>query len=373
MNRTLWLTALLSGVLLLFMTMALHPALAMEDEDCLACHGDTSILDSGDNLYIDPEIFSATTHAAVGCTSCHETVSDDHPDDGSKPSRAQCGDCHEDLLAEYEQSVHYECATCTSCHNPHEVKNPVVVSGVDENRPCAQCHNPADTVTQHATWLPRTRLHLDSVPCIACHTGSRDYVITLYIQYQQACTDLRNGCTSFYDKTGQPVPVVGTRLVTYEELASLAGGKDIEKILDRNSDGFISLRELKKFNEVIKPYGLRLWGMFMPEVVTHSYQILDNRWDCSFCHASGARAMQQSYIALPTRDGRYKRLSIERGAIMDALFGTPNFYMLAVTRNPMVTVLGLLVIAGGALVPLTHGTMRFLTRKNRKGGDHDEG
>ena len=373
MNRMLWLTGLLSGVLLFTMTPLVDPVRAMEDEDCMDCHGDESILNSGDNLYIDPATFAATTHAAVGCTSCHESVSDDHPDDGSKPSRAQCGDCHEDVEAEYEQSVHYECATCTSCHNPHEVRNPVVMSGVDENRPCAQCHDPASTVIQHATWLPRTRLHLDSVPCIACHTGSKDYMITLYIQYQQACTDSNDGCTAVYDKAGQPVQVVGTRLATYDELASLACQQDLVKMVDRNSDGFISLRELKKFNESIKPYGLRLWGMFMPEEVTHSYQILDNRWDCSFCHASGSRAMQKSYLAIPTEEGTYKRLSVERGAIMDALFGTPNFYMLAVTRNPMITALGILIVAGGAFVPLAHGTMRFLTRKNRKGDHHDEG
>ncbi len=373
MNRILWLTGLLSGVLLLLMAPPENPAMAMEDEDCMGCHGDESILDSGDNLYIDPATFAITTHAAVGCTSCHESVSDDHPDDGSKPSRAQCGDCHEELEAQYEQSVHYDCATCTSCHNPHEVKNPMVVSGVDENRPCAQCHDPGSTVAQHATWLPRTRLHLDSVPCIACHTGSKDYVITLYIQHQQPCPDSEDGCTAVYDRTGQPVQVVGTRLATYDELVSITGEEDLIQTVDLNQDGFISLRELKKFNDSIKPYGLRLWGMFMPEEVTHTYEILDNRWDCSFCHASGSRAMQKSYIALPTQDGTYKRMSVERGAIMDALFGTPNFYMLAVTRNPKVTALGLLIVVGGALVPLTHGTMRFLTRKNRRGSDHDEG
>ncbi len=365
MRYVLWLAGILSVAIIFAMSFTVQPATAMEDEDCLGCHGDKSILDSGDNLYIDPATFAATTHAAVGCTSCHESVSDDHPDDGVKPSRAQCGECHDDIAAEYKKSGHCECATCTSCHNPHEVRNPMVVSGVDENRPCAQCHDAQETIDQHATWLPRTKLHLESIPCIACHTGSKDYVITLYIQYQHP--------PKKSVKSTKTEQVVGTRLATYKELASLAHGKDLERLLDRNGDGKISLRELKKFNESLKPYGFRLWGMFMPEKVTHSYQILDNRWDCSFCHASGSNAMQKSYIALPNEDGTYKRLPIERGAIMDTLFGTPNFYMLAVTRNHLVTVLGLLIIAGGAVVPLVHGTLRFLTRHNRKGSDHDKG
>ena len=41
----------------------------------------------------------------------------------------------------------------------------------------------------------------------------------------------------------------------------------------------------------------------MPEVVTHNYQILNNRWDCTFCHASGPNAQQNSYLAFPEQDG----------------------------------------------------------------------
>ncbi len=36
-----------------------------------------------------------------------------------------------------------------------------------------------------------------------------------------------------------------------------------------------------------------------PEVVTHNLQILDNRWDCTFCHASGPEAMQTSFSPSP--------------------------------------------------------------------------
>ncbi len=370
MSRMVWWWACIaSAVILGGMGITAHPsAWAMEDEDCLTCHGDLSIIeDYGCRFYINPSIFAATTHAEVGCTSCHDSVSDDHPDDGLKPTPVQCGQCHDEVQAEYEKSVHGEHAACTSCHNPHEVKNPITVSGVDENRPCAKCHTPSTTVAEHAIWLPRTRLHMDALPCIACHTGSKDYVIILYIiQETSAAGQNSQETTSSDARANSPTPV-GVRPATYNELASITTGKEIQKLVDTNADGFISIRELKRFTRVLKSKGFRLWGMLMPEVVTHSYQILENRWDCSFCHASGPNAMQKSYVALPNKDGSYRREPVEKGAILDTLFGTPNFYMLGASRNRNLTILGLVIVAGGALMPLVHGTLRFLTRRNRRG------
>jgi len=111
---------------------------------------------------------------------------------------------------------------------------------------------------------------------------------------------------------------------------------------------------------------MRLWGMMMPEVMTHSFQILNNRWDCTFCHSSGSKAMQTSYLALPEKDGRYNRLNVEKGAILDLLYGTPDFYMMGATRSNTLSIIGLTIIGGGLLMPIGHGTLRFLTRKNRK-------
>lgn len=365
---------------LLIMAAVPAPGLALEDDDCTSCHCDPSIIeDSGCRFYINPDIFSATTHADVGCTACHDSVSDDHPDDGLRPTHVDCSQCHEDVDAEYQQSVHRKYAGCTSCHNPHEVRNPMAVSGVDENRPCAKCHNPIATVARHSDWLPRATLHMESLPCIACHTGSKDYVITLFVQYVGKQTAKKTKAANAKvgpDKkakagtSGKGVPV-SVRLATYEELTSMTGVDDIQKLLDTNADGFVSLRELKRFSRLMGTKGFRLWGMLMPEEVTHSYQILDNRWDCSFCHATGPNAMQKSYVALPNKDGTFKREPVERGAILEALFGTPNFYMLGASRNRNLTILGLLIVAGGAMVPVVHGTFRFLTRHNRRSG-HDD-
>lgn len=111
---------------------------------------------------------------------------------------------------------------------------------------------------------------------------------------------------------------------------------------------------------------MSILGTMMPETVTHSYQIMNNRWDCTYCHASGPKAQQASYLAFPERDGTYSRLRVEKGAILDVLYGTPDFYMTGFTRNKTLSIIGILIAAGGLMVPIVHGSLRFLTRHNRK-------
>jgi hypothetical protein len=76
--------------------------------------------------------------------------------------------------------------------------------------------------------------------------------------------------------------------------------------------------------------------------------------------------MQTSYVAFPDKKGGVTRVAVEKGAILDILFGTPDFYMLGTTRSTALNIVGALIIAGGMMMPIGHGTLRFLTRKNRK-------
>jgi hypothetical protein len=128
----------------------------------------------------------------------------------------------------------------------------------------------------------------------------------------------------------------------------------------------VSLAELKRFHKDSPNKDLRLWGMMMPEQVTHSFSILENRWDCTFCHASGPGAMQKSFVSFPNPSGGYSRVAVEEGAVLDLLYGTPDFYMMGATRNATLSKVGLLIIAAGLVMPIGHGTLRFLTRKNRR-------
>ncbi|MEI6306434.1 MAG: hypothetical protein WCP33_06405 [Deltaproteobacteria bacterium] len=216
------------------------------------------------------------------------------------------------------------------------------------NGKCAKCHDTRKTVQSHAKWLPQADLHIDSLLCITCHTGSNDYVITMAIESHKPGSK----------NTFKPA--------SYEELAKLIQDDNIGRLIDKNNDNLVSLKELRDFNHHLRSQNMRLWGTMTPEVVTHSYQILENRWDCSFCHASGPKAMQKSFVAFPEKNGGFKRIAVEKGAILDILYGTPDFYMLGTTRSTALNIIGALIIAAGLSFPVFHGSLRFLTRKNRK-------
>ncbi|MBE0556047.1 MAG: hypothetical protein IH628_02340 [Proteobacteria bacterium] len=159
----------------------------------------------------------------------------------------------------------------------------------------------------------------------------------------------------------------GMTLAEFDDLRPfLPAGNKVGKLIDTNGDGAVSLSELKAFNKSSQFKSISLLGTMMPEVVTHNYQILNNRWDCTFCHASGPNAQQNSYLAFPEPDGMYSRMIVEKGAILDILYGTPDFYMTGFTRSKILSIIGGLIVASGLMVPIVHGTLRFLTRSRRK-------
>lgn len=330
--------------------LLIAPVTDSAEINCLDCHGKRTILNKGVHLYVDPEKYELTTHARIGCISCHDKVTKRHPTDGVRPSRAKCQECHAAVYTEYGQSLHASHAGCTDCHKPHAVKPLLAVSGRDINVQCAKCHENSKTVKSHSKWLPQAALHVDALPCITCHTGSENYIITLYIV-----------------KNLSDNPLSGVTLASFQDLLPfLSAGQEVGALIDTDGDGLVSLDELKKFNKNSQYGSIRLLGTIMPEVVTHSYQILDNRWDCTFCHASGPKVQQASSLAFPERGGAYSRLPVEKGAIVDILYGTPDFYMTGFTRSKTLSIIGALIAVSGLMVPILHGTLRFLTRNRRK-------
>src|SRR5512136_2082203 len=65
---------------------------------CLACHGDARKVKG--TAYINETQFGHTTHARIGCVTCHSAVSNSHPD-GVKTPRADCRECHADINNQY--------------------------------------------------------------------------------------------------------------------------------------------------------------------------------------------------------------------------------------------------------------------------------
>jgi predicted CXXCH cytochrome family protein len=322
---------------------------AGKNDACLNCHGDAQKV-KGASL-INRTQFAHTTHAQIGCQACHDALPTAHPD-GSRTPRVDCQQCHVDVGQEYAASIHAGKATCAGCHNPHKVETPKEISGQQINQICAGCHDKFVMSAKHGEWLPQADLHLNMLPCITCHTGSKNYFVSMYIVKYKDNSRLAR------------LEVAG-----YDELKKLAGAGSILSLIDTNGDQYVSLAELRNFNKT-PGHKLRLQGMLTPETVTHKFEILDNRRNCTFCHGSGPGVMQTSYLALPQENGTFTRVAVEKGAVLDALYGTPDFYTMGSTKNPYLNGIGLAIICGGLILPVGHGSLRFLTRKNRKGKEH---
>lgn len=336
-----------SFLLLVVLLWIATPVLALEDADCLDCHGDPASV--GEEMAIDQAAFAVTPHAEMGCTACHGKVGDNHPDDGVTLEQVRCEQCHAAVAAEYAGSAHAGNARCQDCHNPHAVRAQDEISGDDLNRPCAGCHDFGEMAERHRQWLPQTASHLSALPCISCHTGSEKLVLNLYLVRDEPAAA---------EKIGVP---------DFAELATRSGGKDPARLVNTDGNQTVSLEELRAFNRNSGRYGLRLHGMLVPAHQTHNYDILYNRWDCTFCHATGPGSLQTSYLHLPTADGSFTRLPVENGAVLAVLYTTPDFYMVGATRNAGLNVAGAMILAGGLVMPIGHGLLRFLTRHNRQG------
>jgi len=322
-----------------------------KNEACLTCHADSQKV-KGASL-INVTQYGHTTHARIGCPSCHEGVAPTHPTDGVRTPRANCQQCHTEVNSEYVTSIHAGKAACSGCHNPHKVESPREISGNEINQMCGGCHEKFKMSAKHGEWLPQADLHLYMLPCITCHTGSKNYFVSMYLV-----------STKNEGKLDKP------EVATFAELRAMSGGADIIGLIDTNHDNYVSLTELRSFNRNSEHKTLRLQGMVTPETVSHKFEILDDRRNCTFCHGSGPGLMQTSFLSLPQENGTFRRVAVEKGAVLDALYGTPDFYLMGSNKNNTLSIIGLAVICGGLIMPIGHGFMRFLTRKNRMGKEH---
>jgi len=124
---------------------------AHANDECLACHGDTSA-----DRPVRPEVLAGSIHgqAGIACVDCHADVAVAEFPHASKLAPVNCASCHAEPAAKYDESVHAEArraapatsvaASCKDCHGTHDVRP----SGDPESR------------TYHLN-LPRT--------CGACH------------------------------------------------------------------------------------------------------------------------------------------------------------------------------------------------------------
>ena len=126
---TLWISLTLVNV----SSAAQKPAPKPKNDDCLACHGDSTLThDVGGkpvSLYVNPNKFKDSIHGSMfQCVDCHADLKS-APHENT-PAKVSCATCHADEQTAYDRSFHAKAiaagdnkaATCVDCHgSPHEL------------------------------------------------------------------------------------------------------------------------------------------------------------------------------------------------------------------------------------------------------------
>jgi hypothetical protein len=86
---------------------------------------------------------------------------------------------------------------------------------------------------------------------------------------------------------------------------------------------------------------------------------------CDSCHRIGAEPFRNVTVSITGPDGRPVRYRAQAEVLTAALAveSLPEFYAIGGTRSRLLDALFVLVLLGGAAVPLGHMTVRWLARK----------
>ena len=125
-------------------------ASAMDNSECLECHGEDDLTASRDghevSLFVNQEVYALSVHGdnGIACNECHGDVTDAHPDDQPQLEKVDCSGCHEQAEA-IAASIHGDqTALCQDCHGTHAIlpgDNPQSrVYALNIPATCGECH-----------------------------------------------------------------------------------------------------------------------------------------------------------------------------------------------------------------------------------------
>ena len=122
----------------------------LKDEDCLACHGETTLTTDVNgksvSLFVDAKKLKHSIHGSMklACVDCHKDVTSLAHE--TLPQKVHCSECHANAKTAYAHSTHAKitasgkpAATCQDCHGgAHEV-----LAGGHPDSPVSHAHIPA--------------------------------------------------------------------------------------------------------------------------------------------------------------------------------------------------------------------------------------
>jgi hypothetical protein len=354
----LW--ALCAGLLPAAAAGSTVDSLPEADRQCLGCHATEGmkkdLQDGGAlSLHVSGDEYAKSVHKANGCGSCHSEVDiKSHPPSKRDIKSARqysieraetCRLCHEEAFKQHEGSVHAAriregsplAPVCTGCHGSHSVTPKTAYET------CIGCH--AAALDAHRKWLPNAGLHHEVVSCAACHAPAVLRMI-----------DLR-----LYDPAAKQWVAEKEGAAQFEKLA---------RSVDADGKG-LDPGELRKLLDAINRDGIprkTLRGRVELRTGVEAHQLSGKAnaiKACDNCHRIDAEPFRNVTVSITGPDGRPVRYRAQAEVLTAALAveSLPEFYAIGGTRSKLLDALFVLVLLGGAGVPLGHMTVRWLARK----------
>lgn len=344
---------------------------AVENEECMDCHGDSSLgrIESEgiqDQVFVDDIKFKYSSHNINGitCVDCHADIAELNFEDEVPHSVSlavvDCAGCHEMEAAAYNESVHRALSAkgldiqCYACHSYHYLTSSAAKSIKErENKTCLKCHDPFT----HHNWLPQKETHFDYVQCTVCHAPDASRHIHL----------------RFYDLVGQKF---------FQPAAILDSlGTDIEgfmTLLSQDGDEVINVEEFEDMVFLLKKRGVytTFHGELLSEQepVIHQVSQAAAKRDCETCHLPDSPFFEEVALFFADENGVSHHFKVDRAVL--ATYSVSNFYAPGGTRIRELDLIGMILVGATIAGILLHLSSRLMTiplrRKRRAAQSRDD-
>ncbi len=325
---------------------------------CKRCHADKFKMVEGSIHF--SMLKSGNLNAPV-CTDCHGFHNVSPKATYETLSGVPCKNCHKEVFSAYMESVHGKAKfsghnnapICSSCHRAHDIKVTALTGKIKSA--CLGCHKNAEDL--HRKWLPNTALHLDNISCAVCH--SPDAGRGIYLR-------LVNKDTGEPFTEEQIKKLLGKNYNDFNGKMSPHGGIDdtalyniVGRLNKKGADARVTFLGRMEVGKGIDAHQLT----FKQKAIR----------ECDRCHSANSDFFKNVTVAIIKADGKSVRFSAKQEVLgsLFAILPVNQFYVLGSTRLKLLDFVGVLMVMGGAAVPLVHLTIRKLTapiRKRRKEG-----
>jgi len=392
---------------------------------CLKCHskGMKKSMEDGEklSLHVSADDFSASAHGAIGCTGCHQEITDrQHPKekvaisnqrDYSVARNQACRTCHEEKAVQYEGSIHASLVSqgnqaapvCTDCHSAHAVKTMALYESAT-GQVCQTCHEEifeAYAQSVHGEARADGNViragHIQAPICADCHRAHEINAVAAGQLVQTTCLSCHENARLAHREwlpnadhhldvvacAACHTPMAERRidLQLYDRLTQVPVGQDenqkpFQVRLDQITGGADGLDPLELWKLVRRTSqegavtDVTLHGRMEVSTGADAHRIAAKSEavrDCESCHQQGSNAFQNVTVSITRPDGRKQRYNADKDVLTSVVSvdTVGNFYAAGGTRIKWLDGLLIMGLLGGVAIPVGHIALGRILRKTK--------